>query len=73
MLFFTSKAVPHGINKEETSDEPKLRGILQSTQPAVFKRIKVKKKNQGHGRKGMTRRLSQPERDCRDPVTKCNS
>ena len=37
------------------------------------KESRSKKKNQGHGRKGMTRRLSQPERDCRDPVTKCNS
>ena len=33
--------MPHGINKDETPDKPKLRGILQSTQPALFKRIKV--------------------------------
>ena len=33
--------MPHGINKEKTPDKPKLRGILQSTQPALFKRIKV--------------------------------
>ena len=33
--------MPHSINKEETPDKPKLRGILQSTQPALFKRIKV--------------------------------